>query len=382
MEYRRLGRTELQVSVLGVGCGYLSMVEYQEGIRLLERAVELGVNYFDGRYGDSSAKLAPLLARNRDRYVIVTKTNDVTAEGALQRVDEDLVELGSDYIDIYLLRAYTHDLLKQHLAPGGSMEGLLKAREQGKIRFVGLSGHSDPSVLVAGIETGLVDVILFPLNIVRREALDHLIPVAIAHDVGLAVMKPVSVGAIPAEITLPWIMNQPIHTMVPGVTTLEELERDVAAVERNPVALSPQEEATVEEWRQKLDRLTCRICDEICQPVCEKKLNISWLVHHDVWYNHYRAMGLDEFLSYPWAPWAKKSVANHFARHLALVESCTRCGKCEQACPYHLPIMDMLEERLENHPALVAALQEQGWAEEFREALSPYEQERARAKAR
>ena len=382
MEYRRLGRTELQVSVLGVGCGYLSMVEYQEGIRLLERAVELGVNYFDGRYGDSSTKLAPLLARNRDRYVIVTKTNDVTAEGALQRVDEDLVELGSDYIDIYLLRAYTHDLLKQHLAPGGSMEGLLKAREQGKIRFVGLSGHSDPSVLVAGIETGLVDVILFPLNIVRREALDHLIPVAIAHDVGLAVMKPVSVGAIPAEITLPWIMNQPIHTMVPGVATLEELERDVAAVERNPVVLSPQEEATVEEWRQKLDRLTCRICDEICQPVCEKKLNISWLVHHDVWYNHYRNMGLDKFLSYPWAPWARKGFEGAFTRFHALVESCSRCGKCEEVCPYHLPIMDMLEKRLEDHPALIAALKDKGWAEEFKDALSPYEKERARAKAR
>ncbi len=380
MEYRRLGRTGLKVSVLGVGCGYLSMTDYQVGVRLLERALELGVNYFDGRYGDSSAKLAPLIARNRERCVLVTKTNDATATGAMARVEEDLAELQTDYIDVYLLRVYTQDMVKQAFAPGGAMEGLLKAREQGKVRFVGLSGHSDPSVLIAGIETGLVDVILFPLNIVRREALDELIPLAIKQDVGLAVMKPVSVGTLPPEITLPWIMNQPIHTMVPGVSSLEELQRDVAAVERDPVALSAEEEAVVEEWRSKLDRLTCRICDEICQPLCEKKLNISWMIHHDVWYNHYRNMGLEKFLAYPWAPWAKKGFEGFFSRHYNLADSCTHCGKCEQACPYHLPIMDMLEKRLEDHPPLIAAVKDKGWAEEFKDALSPYEKDRAGAR--
>lgn len=367
MEYRRLGRTELQVSVLGVGCGYLSVVEGDEGIRLLERAFELGINYFDGRYGDSNFKLRPLLARQRDQCVIVTKTAETTAEGALRRVGEDLDELETDYIDVFLLRTYTREMLQRHLAPGGSIEGLRRARETGKIRFIGISGHGDLTVLAQGIETGLVDVVLFPLNIVRREALELLIPVAQAQDVGLAVMKPVSTGVIPPEVALPWLMTQPIHTIVPGMTTIEHLERDVACLERDQVALSSAEEAEVERWRQGLDHETCRICDELCQP-CEAGLSISWIIHHDVWYNHYRNMGLEAFLRHPWAPWAKRGVEAHFARRLATLQACTRCGLCEERCPHHLPIMRMLERMLADHPPLIEAVKEKGWSSKYEDA--------------
>jgi uncharacterized protein len=372
VEYRRLGRTELRVSVLGLGCGYLSMNDYQTGVRMMERAFELGINYFDGRYGDSSQKLAPLLARNRERCVIVTKTHEVTAEAALRRVDEDLAALGSDYVDIYLLRSYSLEMMHKHLAPGGSMEGLLRAKEAGKVRFVGFSGHSNLLALAEGIESGVADVVLFPLNIVYREALEQTIPVAARHDVGLAVMKPVAVGMIPPEVALPWLMNQPIHTMVPGASALEELERDVAAVERSSVSLSAEEEATVERWRRELDLQVCRICDENCQPYCEAKLNISWMIYHDVGYNHVRNMGLAAFLNYPWAPWAKARMEAQFSRQLEMTRSCTRCGECERRCPHHLPIMDLLAKRLEVYPAVIAALHETGWAEQYKDAVSPY----------
>ncbi|UCC64480.1 MAG: aldo/keto reductase, partial [Anaerolineae bacterium] len=205
MLYRRLGRTELQVSVLGVGGGYVMLLEPDLGAQLYQRAFDLGLNYFDGRYGDSSRKLRPVLKRDRARCVVATKTRETTAEGVMRRVEEDLGELDTDYIDVFLLRCYTHEMLQEYLVPGGAFDGLRQAQEQGKIRFMGLSNHSDPSVLAAGIETGLVDVVLFPLNIVRREALDALIPVAQAHDVGLVVMKPLSVGKVPADIGLRWL---------------------------------------------------------------------------------------------------------------------------------------------------------------------------------
>ena len=363
MEYRRLGRTGLQVSVLGVGGGYLSVIERDLGIRLYERAFELGINYFDGRYGDSNIKLSPTLKRNSERCVVATKTRETGLAGVLRRVDEELVELQTDYVDIFLLRTYSHEMLKEHLAPGGSFEGALRAREAGKIHFIGMATHGDLSVLVAGIETGLVDVVIFPLNIVRREALETLIPVAQKWDVGLVVMKPLSVGMIPAEVGLPWLMNQPIHTMVPGMSSLEHVERDVACVERNPVALSPQEEAEVERWRQKLDNQVCRICDDICQP-CEGGLPISWMIHHDVWYNHYLNMGLQAFLDYPWERAARKGLEQHFSRRLAAAQKCTRCGLCEERCPYHLKILDKIEQFLDDHPPLIAALKERGWASE------------------
>lgn len=372
MEYRRLGRTNLQVSVLGVGCGYLSVLEYAEGARLLERAFELGCNYFDGRYGDSNQKLSPLLKRHRERIVVVTKTNETCAQEALRRVDEDLGELQADYIDVFLLRVANRDVLHQQLGPGGAFDGLMQARERGKIRFMGLSWHGDLTLLSEGIESGVVDVVLMPLNIVRREALQQVVPVAQRHDVGLAVMKPVSVGAIPGRVALPWLMNQPIHTMVPGISTMAQLEEDVAAVERAQVALTPAEEAEVERWRQRLNCSTCHICDELCGPDCEAKLFISGTIHHDVWYNHYRNMGLEAFLAFPWAPWAKRSLEPHFVARLQALRRCTWCGKCEAHCPYHLPVMQILRDMLADHPPLIEALHERGWAGMYQDAESPY----------
>ena len=371
MEYRRLGRTNLNVSVLGVGCGYLSGLERQEGTRLLERAFDLGINYFDGRYGDSNQKLRPLLARHRQECTVVCKTRSDTADDALQRVEEDLGELGTDYVDIYLLRTYSQQTLHEYLAPGGAMDGLIRAREMGKVRFIGLSGHTDLRALSAGIETDLVDVVLFPLNYLRTEALDHLVPIGLKHDVGLTVMKPVSVGLVPAEASLRWLALQPIHTMVPGMSCIEHLELDVAAVERRPSTLSYVEEEQIRTLQSDLRSVSCHQCEK-CEPCPEGIYPIFRLIYSDVWYNLYRNMGLQAFLEHPWAPWAKKGLEAHFARRLSDVRSCTRCGLCEERCPYGVQVVRLIEHMLEDHPRLIKALGERGWQELHADEASPY----------
>jgi len=196
---------------------------------------------------------------------------------------------------------------------------------------------------------------------VRREALETLIPVAQAHDVGLAVMKPLSVGKLPAEIGLRWLANQPIHTMAPGMSSLEHLALDVAAVERQPLALSAAEQAEVERCRQALDRQTCRICEGVCQAVCEQGMQIDWMIHHDVLYEHYRNLGLEAFLASSLTDWVRGGIEAHFARRLAAVQACTRCGLCEKRCPHGLPILDMLEQMLADHPPLIEAVQSAAW---------------------
>ena len=190
----------------------------------------------------------------------------------------------------------------------------------------------------------MIDVVEFPLNYARREALEQLVPVCQKHDVGMVVMKPVNVGLAPASVTLPWLANQPIHVMAAGVSTIEQLELDVAGLDRPVMALSAEEEAEVERWRQATDKQTCHICDKVCQAVCEPGLPIDHLLYHDVFHNELRRLGAKAFAGYPFAPWVKQQAEHIFAHSLEKLQTCTRCGKCEAACPYHLPVMAMLEQ--------------------------------------
>ncbi len=372
MEYRRLGRTELQVSVLGVGGGYLSLLEPEEGTRIYRRALELGLNYFDGRYGSSSTMLKPLLRADRSRCVVVTKTAEATYDGAMRRIDEDLRELDTDHLDIFYLRTYNHEMRQAHFASGGSVQALLRAREDGRIGFLGLAGHSDLTALAQGVETGLIDAVTFPLNIVRREALHQLIPVCQQHDVGMVVMKPVDAGLAPAAVALPWLAGQPIHTMVPGVSSMEHLEHNYRIMQRDSYALSDAEETAVEHCRQELEHRSCRICDQVCQPVCEAGIPIDHLLYHDVFYNQYKALGLEQMLKFPLAAWVKARLERAFARRLEHIQSCTQCGRCEAVCPHGLPVIQMLQSMQEEHAGIISALRARGWTGRYADAPSPY----------
>lgn len=371
MIYRRLGRTERQVSLLGVGGGYVMFQEIQAGTALYQRAYELGVNYFDGRYGYSSIMQSPVIKHNRDFFIVGSKTANATREGALQRIDEDLKELDSDYLDIFYLRAYNHEMIDQYFAPGGAVEGLLEARRQGKIRYLGLAGHSDLTALGRGVETGLIDVVEFPLNIVRREALDNLIPTLLKHDTGMVIMKPLNAGLAPAEVALPWLANQPMHVMIPGMSDLAHLEQDAAILDRNPLALSPEEEIEVERWRQETDAVTCRICVKQCQVVCEPGIIIDWHLYHNQYQNELRRLGVDGFLKHPFAGWFKKDAEKAFTSTLASLNSCTQCRKCEEVCPYGLPILDMFKGIKAQQADLLEAFKETGWSAGHQQASSP-----------
>jgi uncharacterized protein len=371
MEYRRLGRTERQVSLMGVGGGYVMMLDLEEGTKLYQRAAELGVNYFDGRYGYSCRMQRPVIAQDRGRFITGSKTASTTREEVLARIDEDLHEYGSEYIDIYYLRAYTQEMIDAHFAPGGSVEGLLEARKQGKIRYLALAGHSDLSALARGVETGLIDVVEFPLNVVRREAYDVLIPALQKHDVGMVIMKPMNVGLVPAEVSLPWLANQPIHVMAPGVSTIEQLEQDVALLDRHPMALTPEEELEAERWRLLKDTGTCRICDRVCQPVCEPGLNIDWLLYHNVFQNELRRLGPKGYAEYPFAPWVKEQAEGMFTNTVGQISKCNHCGKCEEVCPYHLPIRSMLDEMKDQEIEALDEIKKAGWSQQFENSETP-----------
>jgi len=199
MEYRTLGRTELRVSVAGLGCGGFSRLglgtgkSEREAIALVHAALDLGVNLFDTAavYGTEAVLGRALAGVPRDRIVIATKAwiprgAAAAAETAVASLDRSLGALGTDYIDVFQVhgvapRAYPR--ARDVIAPA-----LAREREKGKLRHLGVTetGASDPQheMLALAIEDGIWDTIMVAFHMMHQNARERVFPRAIANRVG------------------------------------------------------------------------------------------------------------------------------------------------------------------------------------------------------
>jgi aryl-alcohol dehydrogenase-like predicted oxidoreductase len=342
MEYRTLGRTGLRVSAIGLGCVQIGSSRTKYATRIVRRALELGVTYFDVArgYGDAESKLGLGLEGRRQEVVVSTKTRARTRDDAWRDVNESLARLRTAYVDNYHLHGLRPGQdMDRRLGPGGALEALIEAREQGLIHHIGCSGHRS-EVLIEAIQRFDFEVILVPMNIVEREPLDELIPLCREKGIAVTIMKPVATGLLPAGLALKWLLNQPIASAVPGATTLEELEEN-ALVGQRDTTLSHGEQLRIQEIKGALEHVRCRIC-EACMP-CPQEIPIATTLGTDVMYDHYRTMGPDRFRTFPWAPERIERDLPQRQKLIAAIDSCTRCGECEARCPYGLPVVELLQ---------------------------------------
>jgi len=168
---RKLGRTGEELSIIGFG-GILVMNETtEESARRVSLAIDMGCNYFDvaPSYGNAEEMLGPAFEPYRKDCFLACKTTRRDAEGAEQELNESLRKMRTDYFDLYQLHALSSiEDVEQCFAPGGAMEPILKAREAGKIRFLGFSAHSQEAALLA-MDLFDFDSILFPINYMCME---------------------------------------------------------------------------------------------------------------------------------------------------------------------------------------------------------------------
>ncbi len=341
MHYRQLGKTGLQVSVIGLGCAMLGSSSTDYAVEMVRRALELGVTYLDlaRGYRDAEVKVGLALEGQRDRVVLSTKTGARTRDDAWREINESLERLHTSYLDnCHLHGLWQGEDMDGRLGPGGALEALIQAREQGLIRHIGCTSHRSKD-LVEALHRFDFEVILVPMNIVEREPLAELIPLCRDRGVGVTIMKPVATGLLPAPLALKWLLNQPIDCAVPGVTTLEEAEED-ARVGHQDQALTPQETAQVQELKHRLEHVRCRVC-AACWP-CPQEIHIDMILGTDIMYDHYRTMGRESFRTFTWSRTAIERDLPTRQKRIAAIESCTRCGECEARCPHGLPVMDML----------------------------------------
>ena len=166
MEKRRLGKTGVSLSMVGFG-GVVVMDEEQSAAnRFVAQAVDRGINYFDvaPTYGNAEERLGPALEPYRQSVFLACKTDKRTAEEATKELHRSLERLRTKYLDLYQLHAVTTmEEVEQIMGPGGAMEALVKAREQGLVRYLGFSAHSEEAAL-ALLDRFEFDSILFPFN--------------------------------------------------------------------------------------------------------------------------------------------------------------------------------------------------------------------------
>ncbi len=182
-----LGRTGLQVTRFGVGGAYCESVE---GYRA---ALDCGVKYMDTargyRDGEDEKVIGQAIQGRRDDLILASKTVQRDAEGARRDLETSLRLLNTDYIDIYQLHHLnTEEERDRALGPGGAMEVVQKAREEGLVRFIGVTGHDWIQVQKA-ISTGLFDTVLCWYNCAMKEPEESVFPEARIHNTGVVIMN-------------------------------------------------------------------------------------------------------------------------------------------------------------------------------------------------
>ncbi|ACV63105.1 aldo/keto reductase [Desulfofarcimen acetoxidans DSM 771] len=329
MKYRVLGKTGLNVSVIGFGGIPIQRVTEKEATLIINRALDLGINFIDTArgYTDSEAKLGVALKNRRQQVYIATKSMDRTAEGITIDINKSLQTLGVDYIDLYQLHNVKDKAaLEQVLSAQGALGALKKAKAQGLIKHIGITGHILP-ILLEALATEEIETVQFPFNAVEAKEAEALLNLAVKTNTGIIIMKPLAGGALQnPELALRFILEYPLSTVIPGMDKVEQVDQNVLAA-HNFLPLLPAEKRILEEEAKKLGQAFCRRC-EYCQP-CRQGIEIPMVFLLDTYYTRYNLQG-----------WAKE-------RYRGLKTSaaaCIQCGECEEKCPYNLPIKEMLSE--------------------------------------
>jgi predicted aldo/keto reductase-like oxidoreductase len=349
MVKRLLGRTGLEVSRLGYGAIKLPGVSEEEAVALVNRAIDLGVNFIDTArcYGDSEAKLGRAMAKRRDEVVLASKV----IRGSRQEAEEDIATslkmLQTDWIDLYQI----HDVSMRQkyervTGPGGALEALRAARDKRQVRFIGVSGHN-LDVLLEAAETGWFDTIQVAYNLANTAPAERLLPRARELDIGIINMKPLGGGNLPKPVDLAgkdgaeyqvtaaaclrFIMTNPdVTVVIPGMRAMREVEENVSTAERF-VPMTAEEARRLTEMASSLGKGFCQACD-YCQP-CEAEISISGIL---------RTLGFRKRFQGDWD--FQYRMRRQYAAFKKTADDCLDCGKCEERCPFKLPIREMLRE--------------------------------------
>ena len=289
MPLRNLGRTGYRVGVFSLG-GQASIEQPNNdavAVPIVERALDLGVNYIDtaAMYGGeqrwSQRYIGQVMKRRRRQAYLASKTHDRTRDGSLKLLEQSLSLLNTDHLDAWQLHHIdSQDDVDRIFAKGGAIEALQQAREQKMVRFLGVTGHRDPDLLIQCLHRFPFDQILMAFNAADRHHLsfeEKLLPLAVEQQLGIIGMKipargrilakwkpdpqhqggfegPASgPGTLAMKEALYYVLSRPVSTVIIGCDTIAQLEENVQLA-RDFTPLSERQLAALSEKAQPVAR--------------------------------------------------------------------------------------------------------------------------------
>jgi predicted aldo/keto reductase-like oxidoreductase len=247
---RTLGRTGEKVSMVGLGGYHIgNQKDEQESIRIIRTALDNGINFLDNCWdyngGESEVRMGKALRDGyRQRAFVMTKIDGRTKQAAAQQLEESLRRLQTDHIDLLQI----HEIIRMEdpdrvFAAGGGLEALVAAREAGKIRYIGFTGHKSPDIHLKMLQTADAhqfhfDSVQMPLNVMDahyNSFQKKVLPVLVKKEIGVLGMKPMGAGIILQSKTvepmecLHYAMSLPTSVVITGCDSVKLVEQAVTA---------------------------------------------------------------------------------------------------------------------------------------------------------
>ena len=330
MDTIRLGRTNLTVTKNGFGALPVQRVDMDGAIKLLRKAYEGGINYFDTArfYTDSEEKIGLALSDVREKIIISTKTMATTVEGFWRDLGESLRLLKTDYIDIYQF----HNIAFCPRPGDGSglYEAMLEARDKGMIRHIGITNHR-LSVAEEAVRSGLYETLQFPFSYLAGEKEEALVRLCEENDVGFICMKALAGGLITrSDVAYAFLAQYPVAPIW-GIQRESELD-EFLSYQDAPPALTDEILAFIEAERAELAGEFCRGCG-YCMP-CPMGIEINTCARMSLLLRRSPTAG----------HLTEKSQAM-----MQKIESCVECGQCRKRCPFGLDTPNLLKRNYEDY---------------------------------
>ena len=331
-----LGKTGLYVEQNGFGALPIQRVSKQDAVYLLRKAYDGGMDFYDTArsYSDSEEKLGEAFSDMWDKVVIATKIPAVDVTRFWDDLHTSLRTLKTDHIDIF--QFHNPPISPRPGDDGGLYDAMLEAKQEGKIRFIGMTNHR-LDVAWEAINSGLYDTLQFPLSYLSTDKELELVQACKEKEIGFIAMKALSGGLITdSAAACAWLSRFGHVIPIWGIQRERELDEFLSYIPIPP-ALSNEMMDRIEVDRQELQGNFCRGCG-YCMP-CPQGISINMCARASLLLRR--------------AP-SEIILSEDGQQMMRKIEDCTECGQCSEKCPYGLDVPDLLKKNYEDVKEVLA----------------------------